>query len=597
MIKKISGKWYLYSRDGSKKLGGPYDTPEEAKKREREVQFFKHQKEGEGMPTKVKTEKAPEVPKGYKPKSLLVKKLHEVLGISEVGGVQNLIDTFGDWADGSVTTCVSKLQDVEGIDDPTVLCAWLKDQWSGTTTWRGEEKKVGEEYLTGPEQTEIEYIPSTIITFRDLKNYKKLNTLAEELKEINNEFQSLIWNVLYCNPEDSDLDRIELLYNLVYEYSEMIPKEIENIQTEAGEAATVKSAVINAVKALDALLSERVLPKSILSQVKALRETFRKTWKDLEVEAESESSTESNEPEPEPSIESNEPEPMVVVEKVSESFDGSPVLVGEVQPEPNALEMDVVLIKPGWGNQRDNHYYSKELLASNKTVEKFVGAKMYETDHKPGEKSTRTWVSTITGVKGYTSDGAPIVRVAVHDPSFAQRIINLDSKGLLEKMECSILADAVAERATFEEGGRKGKKILDILNVESVDWVTRAGAGGHALRVSENEEGSQVRFPDGTSPNEPITEGDTTMLDKETIKKLLGETKLPTVSQERLAEGSYETEEDLGTAITKEVEYLKALTGSGRPFSVGGSSSTPEGVKEEDIVQRLEEIDRAFGVK
>jgi hypothetical protein len=42
MIRKTAKGYVLYSRDGSKKLGGPYRTREEAVKRERQVQFFKH---------------------------------------------------------------------------------------------------------------------------------------------------------------------------------------------------------------------------------------------------------------------------------------------------------------------------------------------------------------------------------------------------------------------------------------------------------------------------------------------------------------------------------------------------------------------------
>lgn len=42
-IKKTDG-WYLYSKDGSRKLGGPYKTEEEVNKRERQVQYFKNRK-------------------------------------------------------------------------------------------------------------------------------------------------------------------------------------------------------------------------------------------------------------------------------------------------------------------------------------------------------------------------------------------------------------------------------------------------------------------------------------------------------------------------------------------------------------------------
>lgn len=48
MIKKENGKYVLYSKDGDKKLGGPYETKEAAKEREREVQYFKHKNAEDG---------------------------------------------------------------------------------------------------------------------------------------------------------------------------------------------------------------------------------------------------------------------------------------------------------------------------------------------------------------------------------------------------------------------------------------------------------------------------------------------------------------------------------------------------------------------
>jgi hypothetical protein len=43
MIKNKKGKYYLYSQDGSKKLGGPYNTRSAATARERQVTYFKNQ--------------------------------------------------------------------------------------------------------------------------------------------------------------------------------------------------------------------------------------------------------------------------------------------------------------------------------------------------------------------------------------------------------------------------------------------------------------------------------------------------------------------------------------------------------------------------
>lgn len=43
MIKKRGDKWCLYSKDGSKKLG-EFATKEAARKREQQINYFKHKK-------------------------------------------------------------------------------------------------------------------------------------------------------------------------------------------------------------------------------------------------------------------------------------------------------------------------------------------------------------------------------------------------------------------------------------------------------------------------------------------------------------------------------------------------------------------------
>jgi hypothetical protein len=54
-------------------------------------------------------------------------------------------------------------------------------------------------------------------------------------------------------------------------------------------------------------------------------------------------------------------------------------------------------------------------------------------------------------------------------------------------LNVSIQASGTAK--PFELDGRKGK-IVETINPEgaNVDWVTRAGAGGHALRLAESAE-------------------------------------------------------------------------------------------------------------
>jgi hypothetical protein len=44
MIKKVKGGYQVVSEKSGKNLGGPYRTREEAERRLRQVEFFKHNK-------------------------------------------------------------------------------------------------------------------------------------------------------------------------------------------------------------------------------------------------------------------------------------------------------------------------------------------------------------------------------------------------------------------------------------------------------------------------------------------------------------------------------------------------------------------------
>jgi hypothetical protein len=299
-------------------------------------------------------------------------------------------------------------------------------------------------------------------------------------------------------------------------------------------------------------------------------------------------------------------------ETVMESFaeaEASTVLMLEEEAQPdNVLRMDIAIIRPGWGNKVDNHYYSAEMLRN--CAQNFSGAKMYETDHVQSEKNTRTWVSTITDIVGYTEDGAPIGRVAIHDPNFAERVRNLNKAGLLSKMECSIYASGKAASG-FELDGRKGKQVLEISDVSSVDWVTKAGAGGRALALAESDGGDkmeenktaevvaaqptevventetvvpvkveEVEAGTGGSESEKVEEVPTTevqevqentppVLTVEEVRSLLDASKLPGIAVERLAKGVYSSEHVLKEIIEIERQYLSELLKAGKVTGMG----------------------------
>ena len=289
----------------------------------------------------------------------------------------------------------------------------------------------------------------------------------------------------------------------------------------------------------------------------------------------------------------------------SESASGHVVGLAEVKPIlPDSvvpLHLDAVLIEPGWGNARDGHYYPREILERDANV--FEGVKMYESDHRPGEKSTRTWVSTVTGIGGFTESGAPIGRISVHDRDFAERLLALDADDLLAKMECSILAGGTAKNGKMD--GRKAKIVESITEAESVDWVTRAGAGGRALALAETEEGSmeenetevveeeieEVEISEGNEePETPAPEP----LSKEKVTERLGETNLPKASKQRLSV-EYADEDALENAVKAEIAYVKELTGSGEVFGMAGEPQSQEPLTEEQRTERFNKRMREVG--
>ncbi len=142
--------------------------------------------------------------------------------------------------------------------------------------------------------------------------------------------------------------------------------------------------------------------------------------------------------------------------------------------------LDINLIKPGWGNQRDKNWYGEDVL--RRDAHKFLGVKMYEVNHDDTARTNRTWVSTITEAGDrFADDGSPIVQAFIHDDDFRQRAENLEEGGLLSALQNSIVA--LGQRIPGTKEGREGYIVTEISDPKYVDFVPKAGAGGHALAL------------------------------------------------------------------------------------------------------------------
>jgi hypothetical protein len=372
--------------------------------------------------------------------------------------------------------------------------------------------------------------------------------------------------------------------------------------TPLAEAATIKSRVRAMIKAIDDVLTDREVPEALRASVKGMREIFKtKAWADLATDAASISQPSENE---QPKADANN------LTHFAESYGGVAIMEDasiNANPARAPLIMQVQLIRPGWGNAKQNHYYPAEMLRRDAHV--FEGVKMHTSDHKAGEKSERTEVSVIEKIIGFTDDGAPIARVSVFDPAFAEKVRSRQKSGHLDKLECSILGNGTA--VPYERDGRKGRIVESIIDAESVDWVTRAGAGGKALNIAEGEptitnEGVNMtdqgqivaETTSPVTPAAPVVEVATpapaavpTRLSELEVTALLeAEKRLPVVSRVRLAEGQYVTADAVKAATVKELAYLKELYGSGQPFALGAAPSAPA----KSITEKLAEANQAL---
>jgi len=126
------------------------------------------------------------------------------------------------------------------------------------------------------------------------------------------------------------------------------------------------------------------------------------------------------------------------------------------------------------------NFYPAETLRNSGPV--FVDAKMFESDHNPN-RTNRDWVSVVDKVIGLNEQRELVAEVVVHSGDFAERAKALHKAGKLHLLECSILARGTGRGGTVN--GTKGHIIEAITEARAVDWVTKAGAGGHAMSLRE----------------------------------------------------------------------------------------------------------------
>ena len=108
------------------------------------------------------------------------------------------------------------------------------------------------------------------------------------------------------------------------------------------------------------------------------------------------------------------------------------------------------------------------------------------------------------------------------------------------------------------------------------------------------DEGAPAEEPKKEEPQEEVLVAEKPLNEKE-VAGILADTNLPESAKTYLAETEYEDEAALKEVVTKHIEYLKAVTGSGKPFGhEGGSEAT---MTDEQYDARYGQIMESHGVR
>ncbi len=235
----------------------------------------------------------------------------------------------------------------------------------------------------------------------------------------------------------------------------------------------------------------------------------------------------------------------------------------------NTVEID--LIREGFGNPRDGHYYGRELLESH--AGSFTGAKMY-INHL--DKETERKLAGLPRPVEHV--GGRILEAWADTNEAGERVIRgkakIAQKWLWDLIECDpdLLGVSINARGSSRQGmieGREAKIVEAISHVGSVDFVTEAGAGGKIRQLVEAqiaEEVAEEEAPEETTP-EPEAEASEETQDD-------GDDEIEYIDVDELDESEFDD------IFANDEDYISFLEGE-EDFSA--SDDDPDHYVEEDV--------------
>lgn len=183
--------------------------------------------------------------------------------------------------------------------------------------------------------------------------------------------------------------------------------------------------------------------------------------------------------------EGQEPMDFDAFEPLTENDDAATALQEQIRSNGT---FPMRIIKPGWGQ---SGYYSKEVLERDGRI--FEGAHMYwdhptqaEKRDRP-ERSIRDLAGIVEGPIQWQEDGPVGPGVYGHARVFSGYKDTVAE--MAPHIGTSIRAEGLRGKETGEREGRRGPIVEALTKAQSVDFVTKPGAGGEIITMFESARG------------------------------------------------------------------------------------------------------------
>lgn len=195
--------------------------------------------------------------------------------------------------------------------------------------------------------------------------------------------------------------------------------------------------------------------------------------------------------------------PAATTESIALTSDLVPLIERAVRAD-NTVPLKV--IQPGWGS---SGYYSSELLQRDGPKVFTEGLHMY-LDHPTDSENSERPERSVKDLAGrLVSDAYWQENGAAGPGLYADAEVFAPFRDVLDEIapHIGVSIRAAGRISEGERDGRTGRIVEELVQAESVDWVTRAGAGGQVVTIMESARNIQTPTPVAQAIYEGIRNG------------------------------------------------------------------------------------------